>query len=287
MATVSRAFLVEVPVIIKSREAQGRRLVSVEASNEAVDSEGDVILQRALLDAAPAFIRGGHIDIDHISEIGDQYGIPDPSSYIVGRPTEVNDLGKGRTEVVAEIFRSADGSVDPKTNKYDEFWNSLQTVPSVPWRASIYGFPKSGMIDDCRSKSCALGATRYLVHGIDWRSLAFTRTPINDAIQRFARIISMKAFIDELIKGGPGAGMAEAVSLSAPPPPPPPPPSDTMDELWHEYTEHFQKSCPWQHPFMGTNLTALKNHFTGCRGMGYDQADIYAHAIMHKVYRGS
>lgn len=286
----SEAFIVELPVLIKASVENGRRLVSVEASNEAVDKEGDIIMQSALLDAAPNFLKNGHIDIDHISEIGDRYGIPNPSSYIIGRPTDVKDLGDGRTEVIAEIFRSNDGVSNPAIRKCDEFWESLQTTPPVVWKSSIYGFPKSGMIQDCRNGLCSSGATRFLVRGIDWRSLAFTRNPINDSIKGIAKVVTAKAFIEEILKASPqnlqgyqehtcsclkkdGAFMPAPIALS------------NLSSLMQDYSGHVTVDCPWHDAKSGVNLTSLRNHYTTCLGMPYDQADLYAHALMHKILR--
>ena len=55
---LAKAVCVSVPTIIKSRveKASGRRIVEVEASSQEVDSEGDVILQSALLNSAQEFV---------------------------------------------------------------------------------------------------------------------------------------------------------------------------------------------------------------------------------------
>lgn len=201
------AIVATYPVIIKARQDGNRRLVSIEASSELVDSEGDCITQKALLDSAESFIKSGHIDIDHLSEVGHLYGIPNPSQYIIGIPIEVYpvDLGDGvkRTGVLCELYKSKDGSHDPTRNKYDEVWESLQTDPPTRWRASIYGFPKSDGLIDCSTETCSSGATRYHVDGIDWRSLAFTKNPVNDGIATFAKIETIKSFIKNNIVSQP------------------------------------------------------------------------------------
>lgn len=271
---MQKAVIIEIPVIVKARTENGRRLVSVEASNEAVDSEGDVILQKALLDSAKSFLAKGHIDIDHFSEIGHRIGIKNPSSYIIGRPVEVNDLGGGRTEVVAEIAKAKDGSIDTANRKYDEFWESLQQEPPVSWRASIYGFPKPGMLDDCTKASCTHGATRYLVKGIDWKSLAFTQHPVNDAIEGFAQVVTAKAFIEELRKG---------MSASGPPVVQTEP--KTMDELYGIYKDHISVDCPCYEPDLLPSYLIFRNHFIACEGLKYESADIYAHALAHFLHR--
>lgn len=266
--------IITMPALVKASTSGDKRIVEVEASNESMDSEGDVILQRALLDSSASFVKSGHLDIDHLSEIGERLGIDNPSGYIIGRPVEVKDLGKGRTGVVGEIRRSKDGKVSAKSNKYDEFWESLQSDPPVQWSASIYGFPISGQIDDCRTGTCDVDATRFLVKGLDWRSLAFTRNPINTAIKGMARIVTAKSRI-ELIKstgivkasGGAYAGMP----LSWP---------RNMDELWGQYSRH-NASCPHSE---GTNsVLGFTNHFLYCCGMMTSDAELFAHALMYAI----
>lgn len=270
-------FLVEIPVIVKSRTSDdGRRLVAVEASSEAVDSEGDVILQKALMDSGPTFIKSGNLDIDHLSELGDRLGIPDPMSYIVGRPTEVRDLGKNRTEVEGEIRKASDGKHNPKLNRYDAFWDTLQSDPPVAWRASIFGFPKSGMVDDCRDMACDGGATRFLVKGIDWRSLAFTRNPVNTDLKGTAHIVTAKSFVAHFAKNGASASMPAPISLGE---------FQTMpynlDGMVGQHKRHISKDCPFTGGLDST--LGFKQHFMGCCGAGPDQADIAAHALMHHL----
>ncbi len=193
---IEQSIIIDFPVMIKSNTSSGKRIVTLEASNELVDGEGDVILQKALMDSADTFIKTGHMDIDHLSEIGLSMGIENPSKYIVGIPLEVFDMGEHRTGVKAEIFQNPDGSSDPDKYQYDMLWHSLQLNPPVRWRASIYGFPKSGMVKDCSKVTCNSDATRFLVEGLDWRSLAFTKNPMNDHIKHAAKIVTAKSYAD-------------------------------------------------------------------------------------------
>lgn len=289
MVRAMEPLILDIPVLIKAKtDANGRRLVEVESSNEAVDSEGDVILQSALLEAAPQFVKTGHLDIDHLSEIGDRYGIANPTSYIVGKPIEVKDIGGKRTSVVGQIMRASDGSFDPAKNKYDEFWQSLTSDPPVAWRASIYGFPTSDGLVDCekaRGENC-YGAIRYLVKGISWRSLAFTRNPVNDAITGSARIITQKAF-HEVMKsriakdyGGSGdmvpAGTASRRLLTP----------RNREELLGHWHGHMQKSaCPCAGGENGNSIFTFRQHFEKCCGEPDFNADILALALMQLLKR--
>lgn len=320
------ALIISLPVSIKSHlEKSGQRVVEVEASCEQVDLEGDLIEQKALLDSALTFVKTGHLDIDHISEIGHRLGIPNPDSYIVGRPLEVKDIGDKRTSVVGEIRRSLDGSHEPMKNRYDAFWDTLHSSPPVQWRASIYGFPPSDAVEDCTGKVCASGAKRYHIRAIDWRSLAFTRNPINDKIKGFAKVVSAKALIGALLKGGdPSLPAAMYMNLTSPPdiapfnttdgggsipyepvnqgagaavaegplkmpmshegpqmPAFPMPSPRNMDDAVGQWHGHMKKDCVH---CAGMNTTpGFSAHFQNCCGMPPHVADLFAHALMHRL----
>ena len=290
-SNMTEGIIISLNCIVKARtDANGRRLVEVEASNEAVDIEGDVIEQRALLDSAKSFVANGHIDIDHYSEIGARLGIPNPESYIIGRPVEVKDLGGGRTGVVSEIMRSSDGISNPEKNRYDAFWESLQTDPPTLWRSSIYGFPPSDAVVDCRSDSCgSTKATRYLVKALDWRSLAMTRNPINDSIQGYAKVVSAKARIEAIMKAGPTPAFPVGPLGAAIPPPTGPVmlsnmmPPRNMNEAVGQYVRHIKRDCDAAGHINST--LGFKNHFMLCCAMPEEEADVWAHALMHHVLK--
>jgi len=260
----------------------GERLIEVEASNESVDSEGDVILQKALLDSSKSFVKSGHIDIDHLSELGDRLGIANPMSYIIGRPTEVIDMGKGRTGVRGEIMRAKDGKHDPDKNRFDAFWDSMQADPPVAWRASIYGFPLPGAVEDCRKSTCDSDATRFLVKGMDWRSLAMTRNPVNTDLKGAAKIITAKAYLLEIAKSYPSKGMATPMGLSAdmaPAPMNPMPLPWNMDGLVGQYHRHIKSECP--HTGGRDTWLGFKDHFIYCCMASPDEAEMKAKALMY------
>lgn len=119
------ALCIGLPVLIKARTDGDRRLVEVEASNEAKDSEKDIMKQSGLLDDAASFVSTGHLDIDHHSEIGERLGIANPTDYIVGVPTEVKDLGNAAPASWTSC----------KSGPADELWSSLTAQPPVRWRA--------------------------------------------------------------------------------------------------------------------------------------------------------
>jgi hypothetical protein len=265
---LDRAIVARFPAIVKARtpNANGRRVVSVESSTEEVDTDGDVVLQKALLDSAASFVAKGHLDLDHKSEFGDRLGIPDPSSYIVGRPLSVQAAPDRRTFVEGEISRSRDGTYDPAHNHYDEFWGSLMCDPPVQWYASIYGFPTD--LDDCTKSPCPVtGAMRFVIKALDWRSLAFTRTPKNTALNSPARIVTAKAFLAELV-----AAKAEAM-------PPSTMPLDIPQTMDDAYARSTCKACGVQE---APSLLGYRRHFAKCAGLPAGTADLMAHAVMYR-----
>ena len=142
------AVIARMHAVIKARplEANGRRIVDVECSNESVDYDGDVILQKALLDSAQSFIASGHLDIDHLSEFGSRLGISNPTFYIIGRPIEVRGEAGERTFVQGEISRSIDRTDDP-TNRSAPARQSNSSPPRCEirrssWRPQIQRAPR-------------------------------------------------------------------------------------------------------------------------------------------------
>lgn len=277
---LERAIIARIPAILKALpvDTTGRRIVEVEASTETVDFDGDVVLQSALLASANTFVATGHLDIDHLSELGARMGIPDPSSFIVGRPMAVTDLGGGRTFVKGEISRANDGKFDPAANRFDEFWSSLQRDPPVMWFSSIYGFPTD--LDDCTKGACgSSGATRYLIKSIDWRSLAFTRSPKNLALTSPTRIVTAKSYMAELAKSFSSSTFEPTVpptmqGMQGPPVGVQLP--NTMADVW------ARKSCAVCGVDSFPSLFGYRSHFAKCMGYPEGAADLFAHAVMHR-----
>lgn len=257
----TESIILDLPVVIKASSSEsGERRVSVEASNEELDKENDMILQKALLDSSDYFIKNGHFDLDHISELGHRMGIPNPDRYVIGYPTTVKDLGEKRTGVEGTIFKNKDGSVDPSKFVYDAFWCSLQTDPPARWKASIFG--RATEIDASGEK-----APRHLVKAIRWSSLAFTKKPVNDAIKGEARIITAKAFVDMVKSGGMVPfGPFPGVNFDI-----------TKARLLEEYNGNIKVKAGGNVPTYGF----VKEHFQTAFGMDEAKADLCTAALCH------
>jgi len=272
------AFCVDLPMVVKARPDLGERVICVAASNPQVDSEGDVILQQALLGSADRFVKSGHLDIDHISEIGGRYGLTNLNEWVIGKPREVVDEGDGTTSVIAELNGCA---------KADMVWAEI-SAGSTAWRASIYGFPTLNGLIDASVEKCeeAPDARRYVVKSMDWRSLALTKRPVNDSLTGSARIISAKAFAKAYLDPQFVQGLGKAEPLTAPgqflfPP-------RNRFELLGQYTHFIQKGLsPYAGPGseMGNSVAGFRDHFAVVCCMDSDQADIMALALMQLLKR--
>lgn len=274
LQNIHNAVMIQVPCLVKALPtSHGTRIIECEASCEEVDLEGDVVLQQALLNSAHFFVKSGMIDLEHYGEIGERLGIADPTSYIIGRPLAVTDLGGKRTGVRAEIMRSQDGSFDPSINRFDSFWKSLQSNPPVTWYSSIFAIPTDW--DNCGEKSCSHGAIRYVIKEMEWHSLAMTRHPMNNKIKGAARIVKANQYI-ELAKAWAPPHHDEQ------PQPDASPTKFSMKNLRATYDNHIAKDCPFAGPGI-ISRGVFKEHFEGCGGMTEDSADILSHALFSSL----
>src|SRR5690606_15077846 len=70
-------------------EEGGERLLYIEASNEDVDHQNEVVLQKALAESADYYLRHGNVDLSHYTLIGPKAGIANFLEYEIGKPVEV------------------------------------------------------------------------------------------------------------------------------------------------------------------------------------------------------
>jgi hypothetical protein len=288
MSDFDSAISLSMPVVLKASQPDGRRVISVQASSQHCDSEGDVILQKSLLNSAKSFLDSGTIDRDHISEIGSRYGIQNPSDYIIGKPLEVKDIGNFNTEVVLELFPSLLGATTK--SQADLVWESILEDPTA-WSSSIFGYPTSRGIQDVRiTKSAEFPeAKRYIVHELNWKSLALTKTPINNTMEGHAQVLTMKSFAWGMRQiGSPFFEKAEAPSpIEALPVPYIPLPRNRMELKAHFYLHVMDGKCPCagEGTLFGNSVAGFREHFFNCCGTDIDTSDIYALALMQALKR--
>lgn len=153
------------------REEGGVRFVYLEASNESVDYQGEVVLARALQESADYYLRYGNLDLDHYTQIGAKQGIPNYEMYEIGRPVDVS-VRDGKTFVKGQIYAGS----GPAAERANGFWSSLvDLTPPARWYPSVGGkvISKSVSIDP-ESK-----AKRAVISQVRWTNIGFSKTPVN------------------------------------------------------------------------------------------------------------
>jgi hypothetical protein len=168
-------------------DENGNFIFEVEASNENLDLQGQVVLQQALLDSKDHFLSEGVISYDHLQKRRGQNGevIPDPA-MIIGEPTNIRTEGK-RTIVVGKLYKSNEIAKDIIQKLKDG---------STRVRASVGGiFPK--IVKDAKS-----GIEK--ITSVLWNDLALTFAPVNatvSPVSNFVRSMEPYEFVKALSAG--------------------------------------------------------------------------------------
>lgn len=150
-----------------------KRFVYIEASNEALDVQGERVLAQALKASQGYYLKYGNLDLDHITQIGMRSGLPDFHFYEIGLPIDVR-IDDRHTFLKGSIFQGEGKSAE----RANEFWKSI-TAQSPPqrWFPSVGGSimsrepgtdPKHGKI--------------AVVTGVRWTNTGFSKTPVNCAV---------------------------------------------------------------------------------------------------------
>lgn len=161
----------------QASEEGGHRVLYMEASTEVRDMQDEKVLTGALEQSVPYFLKFGRIDLDHASVTGNIRGTDvNPYAFEIGRPLDARVDGKS-IYVKAAIWSAKDKS---KSNRFTEaadiFWDSLQTLPPVPWYPSVAGdvFAEGPTTDD--------GHKVQEIRGLRWHSIGLSRTPVNPEV---------------------------------------------------------------------------------------------------------
>lgn len=154
-------------------EEKGERFIYLEASQEQPDIENEVVLAKALAEAAPHFLKFGNIDIDHksMAPVAKMYGITDPTEWEIGIPVDVEVNGPV-TMVKARLFQGD----TPLAARANMVWDSMTKLdPPARWYASVGGakLAKSRGVDPATESAVSL------VTKVRWSNLAISRTPVN------------------------------------------------------------------------------------------------------------
>lgn len=147
------------------------RFIYIEASNEALDQQGEVVLAKALQSSADYYLKFGNLDLDHYTQVGARQGIPNYELYEIGRPVDVRSRD-GKTFVKGQVYAGAGVAAERANN----FWSSITELsPPQRWYPSVGGavVHKSVSIDP------KTGVKRGLIDKVRWTNIGFSKTPVN------------------------------------------------------------------------------------------------------------
>ena len=161
-------------------EEGGRRFVYIQAANEALDQQNEVLLAKALKESAPYFLRYGNLDLDHITQIGPKRGISGYQAYEIGRPVDVRVDGPS-TMVKGEVY-SGEAPVAQNANL---FWDSLTKLkPPQRWYPSVGG----KILEDEHGFDPKHRVARRLIKAVRWTNIGFSKTPVNQDVATVATV---------------------------------------------------------------------------------------------------
>lgn len=155
-------------------EDAGQRFLYLEASNEARDLQGEIVLAKALEDSADYYARYGNFDLDHLTQIGGKQGLANPYLFEIGRPIEVKVRG-GATFVKGSVYQGD----TPVAAHANAFWDSLtKLAPPKRWYPSVGG----AVLDKGPQFDADTRTTNTVVRKVRWTNIGFSATPVNPSV---------------------------------------------------------------------------------------------------------
>ena len=163
----------------------GNYLFEVEASNENLDLQNQIVLQNALMESKEEFLRGGVISYNHLHKRKDEKGnVIADDSMIIGEPVDILfDEKTKKTIVKGKLYA---------TNEKAKDIIKMLKAGSTRVRASVGGiFPKV-------IKNVKTGVEK-ITHVL-WNDLALTTMPVNNTVGYavFAKSMTSAQFVESL-----------------------------------------------------------------------------------------
>ncbi len=184
------------------QEDAGQRVIYCEASDESLDAQNEVVLQKALADSMEYMLARGNFDIDHLTMTGAKLGVPDYLLYEIGRPSDIR-FRDGKTFVKGFVY-SGDG---PAAERANYFWSSLTDIrPPARWFPSVGGqVLKSEISIDPERKARVRKITE-----VRWANIGFSKQPVNQQVTTVDTVP-----MDVFVKSWAADGIVLAKTLTA------------------------------------------------------------------------
>jgi len=170
-----KAFYTPLPFLIKA-DPKDPNIIYLEASNTALDTQGDVVMQKALEDEAESFLKKGVLSWDHLHKIEKS------PEFIVGEPLDIR-FDENKTWVKGKLYKAV---------KYAEAIRDLISSQCSRLGASVGGYIKAR-----KQLSKSLSA----IISIIWDELAITYKPVNELTRGQVTMITPEAFAKALMAG--------------------------------------------------------------------------------------
>lgn len=169
----------------EKKDEYGNFIFEVEASNENVDLQDQIVLQNALIESKEEFLKNGVISLDHLHRRKNEDGtVTVDNSKIIGEPIDVKfDTKTKSTVVVGKLYKD-----NPEAEKIINLLKSGSTRV----KASVGGiFPEI-------VKNAKTGVEK-VIHVL-WNDLALTVNPVNNTVSNavFAKSMTSAEFVDFL-----------------------------------------------------------------------------------------
>lgn len=166
--------------LIKGEEVNGRWEVYLQASNEGLDQDEEVVMCKALKDAADYYLTHGVLSYDHKHK-----QLHDPK-YIIGEPLDIAFTGKNETLVKGFLYQENEIA--------KSLWDNIRSGAKM-LGASVGG----GILRKARD---AARGIKGLITKVIWDETAITHKPVNDGTLGLVSIIPFTQFAKALMAGG-------------------------------------------------------------------------------------
>ncbi len=167
-------------VLVKAEEENDQWIVYLEASNEGIDQDAEIIMAKALREARDYYLKHGVLSWDHKHKI-----LHDPG-FIVGEPLDVAIDNNNKTLVKGWLYK--------KNPIAQRLWNNIQSG-AQKLGASIGG----GIIQKSKGKEGS--GVSNVIERVIWDETAITHKPVNDDTLGHVQLIPFEAFAKALMAG--------------------------------------------------------------------------------------